>query len=531
MRTRRLVHADFRACPRRHAGGAVLRLLVLLSVAWVAQTGTPAPALAQSTARPWLGVALPPGLGDPHSLPVALPADFTLPAAVVPQGEEINTMLRGEEIRRDLEAIIGFSKESRAAGDRMWGRITGRPSLARTIEWVAQRFREIGLQDVEVQTYASTASMWWPVAWEVRLVGDAAYGTGTPDVILESALPTGGSAIAGEITAPLVFVGPVGQAPDAEIDVAGKIAVQLLTPASGAYSERGRTVDAARALMGRGAVAVLNAVRQPGNMHVRDFSNCGGPCFNLGGADTDFILGVLERAQQAGLPQPRARLTLQTETLTGLEGHNAVGVIPGSVPDVLIVNAHADGWFDAAGDNADGLAVLLALARYFVEPDNQPVRTLVFVASGGHHSGGMNGPANFVRMNPEIAERTDLVVNLEHIAQLELNPAEGRFQPTEQRMNFGISNQSAYLMDVARRGIRRYGYRLADTFPSSVPGDLGGYGTLNAARVQAIHSGPLYHTSGDVLESISIPGLERAARFFEYFIRETARAPDGWVNP
>jgi Zn-dependent M28 family amino/carboxypeptidase len=240
---------------------------------------------------------------------------------------------------------------------------------------------------------------------------------------------------------------------------------------------------------------------------------------------------MLERARLEGLPEPRVRISLDVETPTGVTGHNAVAVIPGDTDEVMIVNAHADGWFDAAGDNADGLAVLLALARYFMEPDNRPVRTLVFVVSGGHHSPGMNGPSNFVRMNPEIGARTVLVLNLEHVAQLELNPAEWVYRATEQPMSFGISNESPYLTDVGQRGMRRYGFRLNPAFTSSVPGDLGGYGPLGAVRVQAIHSGPLYHTSGDVLETISVPGLERAARFFAYFVREAARAPKEWLDP
>ena len=84
----------------------------------------------------------------------------------------------------------------------------------------------------------------------------------------------------------------------------------------------------------------------------------------------------------------------------------------------IIVNAHADGWFDAAGDNGDGLAVVIALAKHFAKPANMPERTLVFVASGGHHSTGLNGPANLVRMNPALTGKTVLVVNLEHISQL-----------------------------------------------------------------------------------------------------------------
>ena len=56
-----------------------------------------------------------------------------------------------------------------------------------------------------------------------------------------------------------------------------------------------------------------------------------------------------------------------------LKGHNTIGIVAGRRADeIVIVNAHADGWFDAAGDNGDGLAVLIALARHFAKPENQP---------------------------------------------------------------------------------------------------------------------------------------------------------------
>ncbi len=41
----------------------------------------------------------------------------------------------------------------------------------------------------------------------------------------------------------------------------------------------------------------------------------------------------------------------------------------------------------------------------------------------------------------------------------------------------------------------------------------------------------MYHTSGDVLETISVPGLERAARFYAFFVREVAKAPRGDIDP
>jgi hypothetical protein len=181
--------------------------------------------------------------------------------------------------------------------------------------------------------------------------------------------------------------------------------------------------------MSRGAVAVLTVIDQPGNGRARDFSNCGGPCFNLGGRDGLFLERVMDAAADAGtLDQLSVRLSLETERRSGLSAVNGVAVIRGSdSQEAIVLNAHADGWFDAAGDNADGLSVLLALARHFAKPENRPERTLVFVASAGHHSPGMNGPRSFVAMNPELVASSVLVFNIEHVAQRNLSRARSLF--------------------------------------------------------------------------------------------------------
>ena len=120
-------------------------------------------------------------------------------------------------------------------------------------------------------------------------------------MVLASAFPTSGSQLKrGLITAPLVFVGAMTDAALPDVDVKGKIAVQTLHPQAGAFSERTRTTERARELAKRGAVAVLNVIEQAGNMHVRDFSNCGVPCFNLGADDGRFLTAVIDRAKARG---------------------------------------------------------------------------------------------------------------------------------------------------------------------------------------------------------------------------------------
>ena len=479
----------------------------------------------------WFGVPAPSGLGDPHR-PVVDTSSATPRPALVPAGEERYSELAGALIRKDLETIVGFSKADRASGAKVWGRVTGFPSAVATMTWAASRFREAGLQKVDVQSYDGTGQMWHARSWEARLVADPAFGGATKAVVLESVLPTSGSQIPqGTLIAPLVHVGDTTSDAPITIDVSGKVAIQHLKPAGGAYSERTRVSSRARALAAKGAVAILNIVEQTGNMHVRDFGNCGAPCFNVGTSDGRFLEEVMKRAAQAGR-EVRIQLALQAEMSSKLAGQNVLGVVPGqNEQENIIINAHGDGWFDAAGDNGDGFAVALAMARHFARRENKPARTLVFVISGGHHSTGLNGPANLVRMNPELTKNTVLVVNLEHVAQLAIRGEPWRAESFEQPMSFGISNRSPFLIELGSRAKVRYGFNVNEPFGANVPGDLGGYEPLGVARVQAIHSGPMYHTSGDVLDTISTPGLERAARFFSYFVSEAAKAPRAAINP
>ncbi|MEX0619246.1 MAG: M28 family peptidase [Pseudohongiellaceae bacterium] len=492
----------------------------------LSQTSSP-----QSDQSPWFGLPLPPGIGDPHQPTVA--AEEASPApAEYPAEEAGYTTLQGERIYPLVDEIIGFSRQSRAQGNRVWGRVTGFPSLEATIEWTAQQFRDAGLSSVEVHEYDGEGEFWWPRDWEVRLLGDARFGTDSDDVVLESSLVTSGSDIPdGTLTASLVYTGHITEAlPDT--DVRGKIAVQHLTPNTGAYSERTPTRERARQLMARGAVAVINVVEQTGNMHTRDFSNCNGPCFNVGTADGEFLEAAIAAAAERGLADAlRVRLSLDAENLTGLEGQNAVGIVQGSGDGNVVINAHADGWYDAAGDNADGLAVLIAMARHFAMPENRPDRTLVFVATGGHHSTGLNGPANFVADYPGILADTVLVLNLEHIAQFEITSGDWTVGPHEQPMSFSITNSAPFLVNLMREGVERYGFNLNEQFRTNAPGDLGGYRPLELPMVQAIHSGPMYHASGDVLGTISVPGLERAARFYTWFVDEVASAEREQIDP
>jgi hypothetical protein len=529
------------------------RLLILIaSVAVISDSA----ALAQGQGRgrgqaappkpaAWFGLTLPP---PSAAAPAVMVGDRAPRPVILPPGEPAAPEFAGAAIRADLDTIVGFAKESRSTREfgsgQMWGRVSGFPSATKTVQWAADQYRKAGIADVKVQPIQQEANarFWMPLAWEVKLLGDPAFGPGSNDVVLDSAIPLSPSDIpGGTMTAPLVFVGTANPSVLQHIDVKGKVAVQLTVPQGHMLFERGPVGSRADELTAKGAVGVFNLVRLPGNERSRDFSNCGNPCFNFGGRDGWFLEQVMDRAAQAGVADKlRVQITLKTETRSGLTAQNAVAVVPGRSDEVIILNAHVDAWFDGAGDNADGLAVLMALARHFGKAENRPDRTLALVASAGHHSPGMNGPRAFVTSNPELAKRAVMMVNIEHVAQRNFSPArstetDGYRQAIadsgEAPIYAGVQNRAPFLDGLMQQGVTRYGVNFVSAKSNMGSGETGGYSTLEAARITIMQAPPLYHTTGETADVISTPGLERITRFLAYFVKESGKAPRAQIVP
>lgn len=520
--------------------GITLTLILSSHVAF-AQTRPAAP-----NPGPWFGLTLP--AGGSTSPAVRVGARAARPVAL-PPGESAAAEFNSAAMKADVDAIVGFSRESRTSrevgGGQMWGRIAGFPSSDKTVAWAAANFRKAGIKDVRIQPIAQDvkSSLWLPLSWQVKLLADPAFGPGTSDLILESALPVGPSNIpGGTLTASLVYVGAASPAVLDRMDVKGKIAVQLVVPQGHMLFERGAVDSRSEELVKRGAVGVFNLVRLPGNELSRDFSDCGNPCFNIGGRDGWFIESLLDRAMQAGMQDKvRVQIDLKTETFRGLKANNSIAVIPGKSDEAIVLNAHVDGWFDGAGDNADGLAVLVALARYFSRPSNTPARTLVFVASAGHHTPGINGPRSFVTTNPDLAKRAVMLVNIEHVAQRNFSPArttspdgyrEAVADSGEAPIAVGVTNNSPFLQELIDRGPASHGVNFISERSTFQSGEAGGWATLlNVAKVCVMQAPPLYHTTGEVVDVISAPGLERMARFLAFFVSAVDRAPRERINP
>ena len=489
----------------------------------------------------WFGTPVPPPLSDPRQ-PVMKYDDVfePVPFQFAHRPGRFDELLDGAALKRDHKRIVGFSLESLNAGDKVWGRRAATPSFMQTIEWTVNEFRSAGLKNAAVESFAVPAAMWVPQSWKVEVAGDPAFGAGTSTVTLQSAFPQpGGATIAGgTLTAPVVFVGRATEADLAGRDLKGKIAVVRVRPEPSLFgsAEQGA---AARAVE-RGAVGVINAIEGPGNaLYIDPRFACGkAPCFIVGGQDGWFLEQVIGKAATAGLlDRLKISMQLSAEEKSGLTSANGIGFVPGASDKRIIINAHADGYFQGGDDNASGLAVLVGLARYFAKQP-QPKHTLMFVASGGHHGPG-NGPSALVAAHPELKSNTLLIVNLEHVAYLDIVRGKTRApnntgmtwetSVTDAAKAVGVTNESPLLVDLWSYAPRCFGVATYLSAGPTVSGDLGGYRPLGVPMTQMIQSGTFYHSSGDVFEAVPAEGIERAARFHAFLIEQADRAPEAMI--
>ena len=95
----------------------------------------------------------------------------------------------------------------------------------------------------------------------------------------------------------------------------------------------------------------------------------------------------------------------------------------------------------------------------------------------------------------------------------------------------GVTNNSPFLQELIDAGPARFGVNFISERSTFQSGETGGWSGLNVAKVSVMQAPPLYHTTGEVLDVISTPGLERIARFLASFVAAADRAPRARINP
>jgi len=443
----------------------------------------------------------------------------------LPRGEERYGSIDGKHLHTYVVEQGEISRHYRDQGHpKFWGRIIGTSGDAASAQWLASKFRSIGLTDVKIQPL-DLLPQWMPEDWDISVT------LGDKTVRLETAQPDYGSAGTQSrgLELDAVYVGLGSEADFAGKDVRGK-AVFTCTM-------RGlKPEGAVKRADSKGAAAIFEVDELPGNMRYQAYpAGTKAPAFTVGSNDgfaaRDLIAG-------ASIANPaRVKVRLNVTRVPNLKTALVWGTLPGETDERVYIIAHRDGWFEASGDNAGGVASMIGLAEYYAKvPRRQRRRTIVFIGLDGHHNTGEGSGAGrrWLTENRErLFAKTALMINCEHPATIQTN-VRPRYQEerglvwsnaTLPQQWYAGGPSRPELQAIAVKAFREFGAPMyLDPNQRPPAGDLGAlYRFVPGLATSEFYD--YFHTDRETPETVPWTGLEASTRAYAKIIDEVNQLP------
>ena len=465
----------------------------------------------------WSTEAAPAGAQPANSSSVPEYLHWSLPAGNAKYGA-----IEGKHLWQYVNEQAAIADHYRDNGHpQFWGRIAGTPGDIEDVQWLQNKYRQIGLTDTRIQTINYFAPQWSAQSWNVAVT---AAGKTAP---LPSAQPSYASpATEGkELDLQIIYVGLGSEADFAGRDVRGKAV--LFVKAQPSY--QAGPADILKRAEDHGAVAIFSTDTRGGNYNAqsyRAYTNV--PTFDLGTKDGETIRDLIGNAP-AGDP-PHIKIRLDANWLPNQKSYLVWGTLPGQTDETIYVIAHRDGWFDAAGDNASGVASMLGLAEYFAKlPKSQRHRTIIFIGMDGHHNikpGGF-GREWLVANRDKFFSKTALMINAEHPAEVLSHGGAAGATDTAIPLEWYAGGPSRpQLEKIAADAFHEFGVPVW-TQPSERPpgGDLGRFYWFVPGVVAQSNDFVNMHTAADTPSNVPWTGLEAATRAYAKIIDGVNRLP------
>lgn len=236
---------------------------------------------------------------------------------------------------------------------------------------------------------------------------------------------------------------------------------------------------------------------------------------------------VQEQIQQKKLPQSRqadVQIRLRWDNLTGTGMLcNVVGIIEGRDPalrgDAIVIGAHRDHFgrqggllFPGADDNASGTAVILEVARLFMESGDKPARSLIFVSFSGEEQ-GLWGSKLYVERPPRPLAQTKVMINIDHAGI-----GNGRLTVGVTGLDKSVAARAGEPAELSDK-LDLYGF-----FPG---GDHVPFKEAGVPTVTVVSAGPHphFHQPSDRIETIKPDVLRSATRYVFALAWQVANQP------
>ena len=435
------------------------------------------------------------------------------------EDDQVYADIDGSWMKGVMNELIQFSQEDRQAGTLFWGRNLGTAAHARSQQWAEAYFERLGLEDISRKSFALDP-VWSMSSWDIRFrQGDAEFtlvSTRPPEKA--ASLPAGG------LEYELVWLGTGSAADYLGRDVQGKAVLIQDIPRPGTLRHSISTENALERAYAHGAAAVGIVYGISDNFAL--WQRTGDrPGFNLGYED-----GLALRELLGGGGTVHVKLDYRSELIPDRSGDSVIGVLPGNTDENIFILAHIDGYFDAASDNASGVAVMMGLIKHFAAiPRSDRRRNLVFMSSLGHHSGP---GARWLHDEQATAlQDTALLINLEHVAVVRSK----YWGPTLRKMN-AVSPMrwwvwgSEPMLRVVLDAFQRFNVGVTADMEPRASGEMGAV-ARDVASLQVITSPEIKHTEQDTAEWVPAVGLEQIARAYAKIIDGVNRLDKDAIQP
>ena len=444
------------------------------------------------------------GDGLPRDRDLLIFDDDQYPVWPLTSEQQEYASIEGARMKRHVVELAEIALRYRDAGHKWWGRLPGTSADRESMAYMTRTFEELGLT-VEHFPYV-LPSDWRPTDWSASYT--AAGGT---TIRLTTAFPVARTKATGPrgITAEAVWVG-VGSAADfVGRDVEGKAVViySVFVPGGRSHSatDRAGLFNANSRAVDRGAAMVVNVMGVPGN---GQFQPEGGlrqvPQFTLSMDEGFALRDRLGRGERVELT-----FQLEVEEPRDIPTEYTIATLPGVSDEQIVVMSHTDGYFQAATDNAAGMASALELARFYAQrPRRDRPRTMAFIQFPDHHHGEVARGRDGVGINDAYPwDRVAVKLTMEHPSQTLLYMYNDALTPTN---GIGAFRWNAL-------GSPRFEQMIFDTlreFGVSVYALENGPKNGNYAPSFHIIDHVIYHTSLDTPDLVPASGLERSTRAF-----------------
>jgi hypothetical protein len=470
------------------------------------------------------GPAAPPRHPSPSGMSQAT-LDEMLIRFPLPPGQEAYAGIDGRRMHKSVIEQANIARRYRDQGHpKFWGRIIGTSGDAESADWLVAKFKAAGLTDVRIQPF-DLVPQWFPQSWEVTIAG------GGKTISLESAQPHYGAAATSPEGMDLeaVYAGLGSEADFAGRDVKGK-AVFVFTML-GAPNEA-----AVRRAGEKGAAAIFEVNMLPGNMRYQAYpSRTNAPAFTVGHDDGDAARDIIA-AMPAG-QSARVKVKLSVERVANLKTALVWGTLPGATDETIYIMAHRDGWFDAAGDNASGVASMVGLAEHYGKiPQAQRRRTMIFIGLDGHHNSGEGSAVGnrwIIDNRQKLFAKTALAINVEHPSTIQTQSRPRYYNANEIVWGNTHMPQQWYaggpsrpeLEKIATAAFKQFGATM-DLYPNPAPpaSDMSSFFRF----LPGIDTGEYhhyFHTDQETPQTVPWTGLEASTRAYAKIIDEVNKIP------